>query len=68
MKCLLQILCSRDVITDLLICCFTHHLFLLAIHHRLQLTEVSRQQIEDELNIVNREKSEIIEQFQHVKI
>lgn len=40
---------------------------LLAIFHRLQLTEVSRQQIEQELSIVNKEKVEIIEQFQHVK-
>jgi hypothetical protein len=31
------------------------------------LTEVSRQQIEQELNIVNKEKSEIIEQFQQVE-
>ena len=38
-----------------------------AIHHRLQLTEVSRQQIEEELSIVNKEKAEIIEQFQHVR-
>lgn len=37
-----------------------------AILHRLQLTEVSRQQIEQELNIVNKEKAEIIEQFQQV--
>ncbi|CAF5045944.1 unnamed protein product, partial [Rotaria sp. Silwood1] len=36
--------------------------------HRLQLTEVSRQQIEHELNIVNKDKAEIIEQFQQVKI
>jgi hypothetical protein len=39
---------------------------LLAILHRLQLTEVTRQQIEQELSIVNKEKVEIIEQFQHV--
>lgn len=37
-----------------------------AILHRLQLTELSRQQIEQELNIVNKEKTEVIEQFQHV--
>jgi hypothetical protein len=34
--------------------------------HRLQLTDVSRQQVEEELNLVNKEKAEIIEQFQHV--
>ena len=39
----------------------------LAFLHRLQLTEITRQQIEQELNIVNKEKAEIIEQFQHVK-
>jgi len=41
--------------------------FRLAILHRLQLTEVSRQQIEQELSIVNKEKADIIEQFQQVK-
>jgi hypothetical protein len=46
---------------------FTHYLFLLALFHRLQLTEVSRQQIEQELMINNKDKAEIIEQFQHVK-
>lgn len=40
--------------------------FFVAILHRLQLTEVTRQQIEQELNIVNKEKAEIIEQFQQV--
>ena len=40
----------------------------LAILHRLQLTEVSRQQIEEELCLVNKEKSDIIEQFQHVRL
>jgi hypothetical protein len=44
----------------------TFYRCLLAIHHRLQLTEVSRQQIEEELSIVNREKAEIMEQFQQV--
>ena len=39
-----------------------------AILHRLQLTEVSRQQIEEELCLVNKEKSDIIEQFQHVGV
>ena len=39
---------------------------LLAILHRLQLTDVSRQQVEDELNAVNKEKADVIEQFQHV--
>jgi hypothetical protein len=39
----------------------------LALLHRLQLTEVSRQQIEQELSIVNKEKAEVIEQFQQVK-
>lgn len=39
---------------------------LVAILHRLQLTEVTRQQIEEELIIGNKEKVEIIEQFQHV--
>ncbi|CAF4163203.1 unnamed protein product, partial [Rotaria sp. Silwood2] len=34
--------------------------------HRLQLTEVSRQQIEQELSIVNKDKAEIIEQFQQM--
>ena len=42
--------------------------FLLAILHRLQLTDVTRQQIEQELNMVNRDKVEIIEQFQQVNI
>jgi hypothetical protein len=46
---------------------FIFHIFLLALLHRLQLTEVSRQQIEDELSIVNKEKADIIEQFQQVK-
>ncbi len=46
---------------------FIFHVFLLALLHRLQLTEVSRQQIEDELGIVNKEKADIIEQFQQVK-
>ncbi|CAF3320875.1 unnamed protein product [Rotaria socialis] len=36
------------------------------ILHRLQLTDVTRQQIEQELNMVNREKVEIIEQFQQM--
>jgi hypothetical protein len=39
----------------------------LALLHRLQLTEVSRQQIEQELSISNKDKAEIIEQFQQVK-
>jgi hypothetical protein len=39
----------------------------LALLHRLQLTEVSRQQIEQELIISNKDKAEIIEQFQQVK-
>ncbi|CAF4826729.1 unnamed protein product [Rotaria sp. Silwood1] len=34
--------------------------------HRLQLTEITRQQIEQELNIVNKEKVEIIEQYQQL--
>jgi len=42
-------------------------LFFLALLHRLQLTEVSRQQIEQELTISNKDKAEIIEQFQQVK-
>lgn len=42
-------------------------LFLLAILHRLQLTDISRQQVEDELSLVNKEKADIIEQFQHVR-
>jgi len=46
---------------------FIFHTLLLALLHRLQLTEVSRQQIEDELGIVNKEKADIIEQFQQVK-
>jgi len=41
-------------------------LFFLALLHRLQLTEISRQQIEEELCIVNKEKAEVIEQFQQV--
>jgi hypothetical protein len=41
-------------------------MFLLALLHRLQLTEMSRQQIEQELNINHKDKAEIIEQFQHV--
>ena len=44
------------------------HVFLLALLHRLQLTEVSRQQVEQELSAVNKEKADIIEQLQHVKI
>ncbi|CAM4772379.1 unnamed protein product [Rotaria magnacalcarata] len=36
------------------------------ILHRLQLTEVSRQQIEQELNMINKDKSEVIEQFQQM--
>lgn len=42
--------------------------FRLALHHRLQLTEVSRLQLEEELSIVNKEKAEVIEQFQQVLI
>ncbi len=42
------------------------NLFFLALLHRLQLTEISRQQIEQELGHVNKEKAEIIEQFQQV--
>lgn len=38
----------------------------LALLHRLQLTEIARQQIEEELMIINKDKSEIIEQFQQV--
>ncbi|CAF4366798.1 unnamed protein product, partial [Adineta steineri] len=41
-------------------------MFRLALTHRLQLTEVSRQQIEEELSIINKEKADIIEQFQQM--
>ena len=43
------------------------HLFLLALLHRLQLTEVSRQQIEEELSATNKERADVIEQFQQVR-
>jgi hypothetical protein len=58
----------NEIVNQIIIYCKFNYLFLLAILHRLQLTEVSRQQIEQELNIVNKEKAEIIEQFQHVCI
>ena len=43
-------------------------LCLLALLHRLQVTEVSRQQLEQELSIANKDKAEVVEQFQHVNI
>jgi len=46
---------------------FSFYSIFVALLHRLQLTEISRQQIEEELNLCNKERAEIIEQFQHVK-
>ncbi len=55
-----------EIVNEIIINYYFYVRFL-AILHRLQLTEVSRQQIEQELSISNKDKAEIIEQFQQVK-
>ncbi len=52
--------------TEIIRLYFIFSLFFQAISHNLHLTKVQKEQIEQELITQNREKSDILEQLQHV--